>query len=56
MDYLHITGGAKLQGEINISGAKNAALPLLSATLLSNRPVQIDNLPNVADVKRLPSF
>ena len=53
MDYLHITGGAKLQGEINISGAKNAALPLLSATLLSNRPVQIDNLPNVADVKTL---
>ena len=53
MDYLHITGGAKLQGEINISGAKNAALPLLSATLLSNRPVQIDNFPNVADVKTL---
>lgn len=53
MDYLHIIGGAKLHGQVQISGAKNAALPLLSAALLSSTPVKIDNLPNVADVKTL---
>ena len=53
MDYLHITGGAKLHGQVQISGAKNAALPLLSAALLSNTHTKIDNLPNVADVKTL---
>lgn len=53
MDYLHITGGSKLHGQVQISGAKNAALPLLSAALLSNTPMKIDNLPNVADVKTL---
>lgn len=53
MDYLHIIGGAKLHGQVQISGAKNATLPLLSAALLSSTPVKIDNLPNVADVKTL---
>lgn len=53
MDYLHIIGGTKLRGQVQISGAKNAALPLLSAALLSNTPMKIDNLPNVADVKTL---
>lgn len=53
MDYLHIIGGAKLHGQVQISGAKNAALPLLSAALLSSTPMKIDNLPNVADVKTL---
>lgn len=53
MDYLHIIGGAKLHGQVQISGAKNAALPLLSAALLSSTPTKIDNLPNVADVKTL---
>ncbi len=50
MDKLIITGGASLSGEINISGAKNAALPILAATLLSGEPVTISNVPHLHDV------
>lgn len=53
MDYLEIKGNTKLQGSIEISGAKNAALPLLAATLLSKNQVQINNVPNVEDIKTL---
>jgi UDP-N-acetylglucosamine 1-carboxyvinyltransferase len=53
MDYLEIEGGRKLSGEITIGGAKNAALPVIAATLLSDRPVEIDNLPNVVDIRTL---
>ncbi|MFV0481514.1 MAG: UDP-N-acetylglucosamine 1-carboxyvinyltransferase [Campylobacteraceae bacterium] len=53
MDYLEITGKNKLSGEVTISGAKNSALPILAATLLSSSVVKIKNLPNVADVKTL---
>ncbi|OBV28920.1 UDP-N-acetylglucosamine 1-carboxyvinyltransferase [Helicobacter sp. CLO-3] len=53
MDYLEIIGGSELKGEVAISGAKNAALPLLSAALLAKNKVHIQNLPNVADVKTL---
>lgn len=51
MDYLEITQSLKLEGEIPISGAKNAALPLLALSLLSDKALKISNLPNVADVK-----
>ena len=51
MDYLKIVGGVKLQGAINISGAKNAALPLMASTLLSKNKITIKNLPNVIDIK-----
>lgn len=53
MDYLEINGGKKLSGSVEISGAKNAALPLLAATLLGDNPTIIKNLPNVADVATL---
>ncbi|MDR2789397.1 MAG: UDP-N-acetylglucosamine 1-carboxyvinyltransferase [Campylobacteraceae bacterium] len=53
MDFLEIEGGKKLKGAVQISGAKNAALPLLTCTLLSKTPVHIGNVPNVADVKTL---
>ena len=53
MHYLVIEGQQKLSGSVVISGAKNAALPLLTLTLLSNRPVKITNIPEVADVKTL---
>ena len=53
MDYLSITGPSRLNGEIAISGAKNAALPLMAATLLCDAPVTIDNIPNVADIRTL---
>ncbi len=50
MDKLIITGGARLDGEIRISGAKNAALPILAATLLADDPVTVCNLPHLHDI------
>jgi len=53
MDYLQITGGTKLSGSIEISGAKNSALPIIAATILSDKPVTLTNLPNVVDIRTL---
>jgi UDP-N-acetylglucosamine 1-carboxyvinyltransferase len=53
MHYLSIQGNQKLKGSVSISGAKNAALPLLAATLLSKNKITITNVPDVADVKTL---
>ena len=50
MDKLLIKGGAPLNGEIYASGAKNSALPILAASLLSDSPVTIGNLPHLNDV------
>ena len=50
MDKLVITGGTPLDGEISISGAKNAALPILAATLLTDKPVSLGNLPHLHDI------
>ncbi|NOX42995.1 MAG: UDP-N-acetylglucosamine 1-carboxyvinyltransferase [Gammaproteobacteria bacterium] len=50
MDKLIITGGITLDGEVRISGAKNAALPILVATLLADSPVTISNVPHLQDV------
>jgi UDP-N-acetylglucosamine 1-carboxyvinyltransferase len=50
MDKLIITGGARLSGELRISGAKNAALPILAATLLSHAPVTVGNVPHLHDI------
>ncbi|HDR9271076.1 TPA: UDP-N-acetylglucosamine 1-carboxyvinyltransferase [Burkholderia vietnamiensis] len=51
MDKLVIEGGHRLSGEIVVSGAKNAALPILCAGLLSAEPVELDNVPNLKDVR-----
>ena len=51
MDRIRIRGGKGLQGEVAIGGAKNAALPLLAATLLTREPCRLENLPDVQDVK-----
>jgi UDP-N-acetylglucosamine 1-carboxyvinyltransferase len=51
MHYLDIYGGKKLSGVVRISGAKNASLPLLAATILSSKPLTITNIPAVADIK-----
>ena len=51
MDKLIITGGTPLKGEVTISGAKNAAIAILPATLLINGVCTIENLPNISDVK-----
>jgi UDP-N-acetylglucosamine 1-carboxyvinyltransferase len=50
MDKLLIRGGRQLQGEVRISGAKNAALPELCAALLTDRPVELRNVPRLQDV------
>jgi UDP-N-acetylglucosamine 1-carboxyvinyltransferase len=50
MDKLIITGGTQLSGELRISGAKNAALPILAATLLSEKPVMVGNIPHLHDI------
>src|SRR3569833_4579458 len=50
MDKLIITGGGPLSGEIRISGAKNAALPIMAATLLADEPVTVRNIPHLHDI------
>jgi UDP-N-acetylglucosamine 1-carboxyvinyltransferase len=50
MDRLLITGGVPLKGRIEISGAKNAALPLMAACLLTDQPLELENVPDLADV------
>ncbi|MDH5181581.1 MAG: UDP-N-acetylglucosamine 1-carboxyvinyltransferase, partial [Gammaproteobacteria bacterium] len=50
MDKLIIRGGAPLSGEIRISGAKNAALPILAASLLADAPMTIHNVPHLHDI------
>ena len=53
MDLLRIEGGKKLRGEVEISGAKNAALPLLALSILAKNRVEISNVPDVKDIKTL---
>ena len=50
MDKLIITGGTPLDGDVRISGAKNAALPILAATLLADGPMTIGNIPHLHDI------
>lgn len=50
MDKLIITGGAAISGDVPISGAKNAALPILAATLLADGPMRVCNVPHLQDV------
>ena len=53
MDYLEIRGPVKIQGNVKISGAKNAALPIIAMTLLSSESVKIGNMPAVVDIQTL---
>ena len=45
-----ITGGEQLKGEVRVSGSKNAALPIIAASLLTNEPVTLRNVPDIADI------
>jgi UDP-N-acetylglucosamine 1-carboxyvinyltransferase len=56
MQKLEVFGANKLKGEINISGSKNASLPILAATLLTNKKVYLDNLPKVKDIETMISL
>jgi UDP-N-acetylglucosamine 1-carboxyvinyltransferase len=53
MDRIRIVGGNPLNGVIPISGAKNAALPLMIASLLTDDTLTLENLPHLADVEQL---
>src|SRR5438552_1171727 len=53
MDRIAITGGARLEGEIPISGAKNSAIKLMAASLLTARPLRLTNMPRLADTRFL---
>ena len=53
MDRIRISGGRKLNGSIPISGAKNATLPLMIASLLTDQTLVLENVPRLADVALL---
>jgi len=53
MDKLEVFGARKLKGNVYISGSKNAALPILAASILSNKKIILNNLPNVKDIKTM---
>ncbi|MBD1139097.1 UDP-N-acetylglucosamine 1-carboxyvinyltransferase [Pelagibacterales bacterium SAG-MED46] len=53
MQKLEVFGANKLKGQVNISGSKNASLPILAATLLSSKKIYLNNLPNVKDIKTM---
>jgi UDP-N-acetylglucosamine 1-carboxyvinyltransferase len=56
MDKLSIDGGVPLEGEIHVSGAKNAALPILCAGLLTSDPLKLTNVPRLNDVRTMLSL
>ncbi|MGK9231679.1 UDP-N-acetylglucosamine 1-carboxyvinyltransferase [Inquilinus limosus] len=56
MDKIRIRGGRPLQGRLPISGAKNAALPLMAAALLSDEPLTLTNLPHLVDISTLATL
>ena len=53
MQKLEIKGGNKISGTINISGSKNATLPILASTILTNKKTIINNVPAVRDVETM---
>ena len=53
MDKLEVFGARKLKGQIKISGSKNASLPILAATILSNKKIHLSNLPKVQDIETM---
>ena len=53
MDQIAITGGVHLHGDIAISGAKNSAIKLMTASLLTDEPLRLTNMPRLADTRFL---
>ncbi len=56
MDKLVIEGGEPLKGEVRVSGAKNAALPILCASLLTAEPLTLTNVPRLNDIRTMRSL
>jgi UDP-N-acetylglucosamine 1-carboxyvinyltransferase len=55
MDHLCVEGGKALRGEVQISGSKNATLPIMTAALLAGKPVTLTNTPNLQDIRTMAS-
>jgi UDP-N-acetylglucosamine 1-carboxyvinyltransferase len=53
MELLRITGGARLEGRVAISGSKNATLPIMAAALLTDQPVELVNVPDIEDIETM---
>ena len=53
MEKLEVSGASRLKGQIRISGSKNASLPILAATLLSDQKIYLSNLPKVKDIETM---
>ena len=51
--HVVVEGGHKLEGEVSVAGAKNAALPILAATLLSSDECYLENLPDIEDIRTM---
>lgn len=56
MDVIRVKGGVPLRGKVMISGAKNAALPLMTASLLTEEPLTLSNLPHLADISMMANL
>ena len=56
MEYIEINGGKELSGEIEVSGSKNSALPILASSLLSDKCITLSNVPSLDDVKSMISL
>ena len=56
MEKLEVFGANMLKGQVRISGSKNASLPILAATLLSDKKIQLRNLPRVKDIETMISL
>ena len=50
MDKIHVTGGRKLNGEVTVSGAKNACLTLMPLSILTDEPLKMRNVPELSDI------
>ena len=50
MAYIHVTGGKRLEGEVDIQGSKNASLPIIAATILIDGVTRLDKCPKISDV------
>ena len=53
MAFFEIRGGIPLRGSVTVSGAKNAALPIICASIMADEPCRIENLPDIEDVNRI---
>ena len=53
MEKLEVSGASRLKGHVRISGSKNASLPILAATLLSDQKIYLSNLPKVKDIETM---